>query len=93
MPIPVDMDLLRGYQTLSVYAGYVSNDVVLDIPNERYYSPSKSSNFIVLIVPAEQRAIAERALSDAMFQMIQSLRKTGPAAKAIETLRGTCPET
>jgi V/A-type H+/Na+-transporting ATPase subunit I len=81
--VPVDMDLLRGYQSLSVYAGFTDRDVEPDIPHERYYSPSKTGNFIVLIVEAGQRSVAERALSDAMFQMAQIPEENGSAASAI----------
>ena len=82
--VPVDMDLLRGYQSLSVYAGYTNRDVIPDVPHECYYSPSKTGNFIVLIVQSAQRAVAERALSDAMFQMVQIPEETGSAGTAIE---------
>ena len=82
--VPVDMELLRGYDTLAVYAGYVSGAITLEIPNEQYFSPSKTGNFIILIVPADQRSVAERALADAMFQMIPIPEESGPAAKAIE---------
>jgi len=82
--VPVDMDLLRGYQTLSVYAGFTDRDVVPDIPHERYYSPSKAGNFIIMIVQSAQRSVAERALSDAMFQMVQIPEENGPAGASIE---------
>jgi len=66
-----------------VYAGFTDRDVEPDIPHERYYSPSKTGNFIVLIVEAGQRSVAERALSDAMFQMAQIPEENGSAASAI----------
>jgi V/A-type H+-transporting ATPase subunit I len=81
--VPVNMDLLRGYSSLAVYAGHVANDVVLDIPHERFYSPSKGGNFIVLIVPAEHRGVVEQALSEVLFQQVSIPLENGPAADSI----------
>ena len=81
--IPVPLELMRGYSSLAVFAGYVARDVVPDIPHERFYAPSKKGNFIVLIVPAEQRHTVERLLSDAMFQQVQIPEENGPAETSI----------
>jgi V/A-type H+-transporting ATPase subunit I len=83
--VPVDLELLRGYESLAVYAGSVAQDVVLEIPHERYYSPSKAGNFIVVIVPVEYRPQVEKALNDAMFQQVPIPGETGPASVAISS--------
>ena len=85
--IPVDIDLLRGYRTLAVYAGYTVRDVVPAIPHERFYSPSKGGNFIVVIVPVEYRSEVENALSEAMFQQVTIPEENGPAGDAIRRYR------
>jgi V/A-type H+/Na+-transporting ATPase subunit I len=81
--IPVDMDLLRGYRTLAVYAGYLDREIVPTVPHERFYSPSKGGNFIVLIVPIENRSEVENALSEAMFQQVSIPEESGPASDSI----------
>jgi V/A-type H+/Na+-transporting ATPase subunit I len=81
--VPVPLDLLRGYSSLAVFAGHVARDVVPDIPHERFYVPSKEGNFIVLIVPAEQRQAVERLLSDAMFQQVLIPEEKGLAEASI----------
>jgi V/A-type H+-transporting ATPase subunit I len=83
--IPVDLDLLRGYESLAVFAGSVTQDVVLEIPHERFYSPSKAGNFIVVIVPVEHRSQVEKTLNDVMFQPVQVPGETGPASAAISS--------
>ena len=83
--IPVDLELLRGYESLAVFAGSVAHDVVLEIPHERFYSPSKAGNFIVVIVPVEHRSQVEKILNDVMFQPVQIPGETGPASAAISS--------
>ncbi len=83
--IPVDLDMLRGYESLAVFAGSVAHDVALEIPHERFYSPSKTGNFIVVIAPVECRSQVEKALNDAMFQQVQIPEETGPASVAISS--------
>ena len=83
--IPVDLELLRGYESLAVFAGSVVHDVALEIPHERFYSPSKAGNFIVVIVPVENRSQVEKVLNDAMFQQVQIPDETGPASVAISS--------
>jgi V/A-type H+/Na+-transporting ATPase subunit I len=81
--IPVPLELMRGYSSLAVFAGYIARDVVPDVPHERFYAPSKEGNFIVLIVPAGERQTVERLLSDAMFQQVQVPLENGPAEASI----------
>jgi V/A-type H+/Na+-transporting ATPase subunit I len=83
--IPVDLDLLRGYESIVVFAGFVARDVAPDVPHDRFYYPSKTGNFIVIAVPVEHRLSVEKALNEAMFQQVQIPEETGPAAKAISS--------
>jgi len=60
LSIPVDLDLYHGYKRFTVFAGFVSREIVLAIPHEMYVSPGKDKKFLVAIVPTEQKAEAER---------------------------------
>jgi V/A-type H+/Na+-transporting ATPase subunit I len=82
--VPVDMDLLQGYDSLQFYAGYVTRSVDPGVSFDSYYAASKKAGFIILAVPAESRNAAERALLDAQFQAIPIPEETGPAKDAID---------
>ena len=47
--VPVDLDLLRGYESIVVFAGFVAHDVAPEVPHERFYYPSKTGNFLLLL--------------------------------------------
>ncbi len=77
--VSVPLELLRGYSTLTVFAGYVSRNVTPACPFDSEYIPSKGRNFIVLIVPATAGAEAEKALNDAEFQPVEIPEEDGYA--------------
>jgi V/A-type H+-transporting ATPase subunit I len=82
--VPVDLDLLRGYQRFSVLAGYVAQEVAFTIPCEVHYAPGKDKNFIVVVCPADQRTAAERALQEAGFQSVSIPPESGHAQEHID---------
>jgi V/A-type H+/Na+-transporting ATPase subunit I len=82
--VPVDMDLLRGYDSLQFIAGHVARPVDPGVPFDSYYVASKKAGFIILAVPTEFRGDAERALLDAHFQAVPIPEENGPAKGAID---------
>ncbi|OPY42857.1 MAG: V-type ATP synthase subunit I [Methanoregulaceae archaeon PtaU1.Bin066] len=68
--IPVDLELLRGYRSFSVFSGYISRELHLDIPHEIYTAESKKAKLITLVVSNSDRSAAEQALADAQFQAV-----------------------
>ncbi|MEI6841943.1 MAG: V-type ATPase 116kDa subunit family protein, partial [Methanomicrobiales archaeon] len=83
--IPVDLDLLQGYESIVVFAGSIAHDVAPDVPHDRFYYPSKEGNFIVIAVPVEHQVTVEKALNEAMFQQVPIPEETGPASDAIRS--------
>ncbi len=85
--VPIDLDLLRGYRTQTVMAGFVTRNVVIPVPHETYYQPSKEGNLIIVIAPIEQRETVEKLLLDAEFRPISIPKEHGAAAPRIEEYR------
>ncbi len=85
---PIELDLLRGFQTFSVYTGYISRNLSLDIPHEIYTSETKKEKFVVLVVSNQHTGIAERALEDAQFQAVPVPDETGKAPDRIGYYEG-----
>ncbi|HPD75313.1 MAG TPA: V-type ATP synthase subunit I [Methanoregulaceae archaeon] len=65
--IPVDLSLYRGYERFAVIAGFVTKNVAIREPAESRIVKGKSSNFIVAVVPNENRADVESELAGAGF--------------------------
>jgi len=86
--ISVDLELLRGFQTFSVFSGYVSRTPSLDIPHEIVTSETKKERFIVLVVSNQHRAIAEQALQNTQFRAVPVPDETGPATSRIGYYEG-----
>ncbi|MDD4138214.1 MAG: V-type ATP synthase subunit I [Methanoregula sp.] len=82
--IPVDLDLYRGYAGFTVYAGYVAREVTLSVPNEMYISKGKDKYFLVLVVPAGQRADVERVLQEAAYQSVPIPEESGAPQARID---------
>jgi V/A-type H+-transporting ATPase subunit I len=88
VPIPVDLDLYRGYSGFSVSAGYVAHEVKLSVPNEMFFSKGKEKNFIVIIAPVGQRDEIERALQESAFQAVQIPDESGMPQARIDEYSG-----
>ncbi|HJJ92833.1 MAG TPA: V-type ATP synthase subunit I, partial [Methanocorpusculum sp.] len=63
--VPLEIDLYRGYDSISVLAGYIDHDIDLNVPHEKYLVGHKEGNFIVVFVETKNVAEIERTLSDA----------------------------
>ncbi|MDD1686723.1 V-type ATP synthase subunit I [Methanoregula sp.] len=86
--IPVDLELYRGYTGFTVYAGYVTGEVTLSVPNEMHISKGKEKTFIVTVVPAGQRSEVERALQEAAFQSVPIPVESGAPQARIDYYTG-----
>lgn len=86
--IPVDLNLYHGYKRFTTIAGYVSRDVDLSIPHEKHLVRGKEKNFLVLVVPLEQKGEAEKALADAGFQPVPVPQDSGSPKGRIEFYSG-----
>jgi len=84
--IPLAMDLYRGYRSIAVFTGYIKSDVSLAAPHEKYFAPSKESNFIVVFTPLQHAKEVENALVSAGFQSVPVPEETGPAQARIDHL-------
>lgn len=80
----ISLELLRGFDNLSILAGYVTRPVDPGVPFDSYYAATKKGNIIVLAVPNDYRDAVERALADAQFQAVSIPEETGPAKASIE---------
>ena len=88
LPVPVDMELLRGYRGFSVLAGSVAGDVVLSVPNETFVSKGKDRSFIIVVVPNVHRSEVEKALQAISFQSVQIPGESGVAQARIDDFSG-----
>ncbi|WP_321506026.1 V-type ATP synthase subunit I [uncultured Methanoregula sp.] len=86
--VPVDLDLYHGYKRFTTIAGYVPREIVLSVPNEMYFSKGKVKNFIVVIVPSEQRGEVERTLQEAGFQSVSIPDESGSPQSRIDYYSG-----
>ena len=82
--IPADLELYRGYESLSVYAGHINNDVEFNFPSEKYFVPAKEGNFIVAFVENVHAADAEKLLSDAGYTGVALPNENGSVENAVE---------
>ena len=86
--VPVDLDLYHGYTRFTTFAGYVSREITLNVPNEMYFSQGKEKNFLVVVFPNEQRAEVERTLAEAAFQSISIPDESGLPQSRIDYYSG-----
>lgn len=82
--VPLEMDLYRGYDTLAVLAGYISADVAITVPHEKYYAARKDGNFIVVFVEKQHAGEIERTLSEADYQSVTIPHETGSVQASID---------
>ena len=87
--VAVDLDLLRGYESLAVFAGFIAAKPDLDVPREELTTSARRGNLLVLWVPAEHRNHVERALLDAQFQAVPIPEESGMAQDRIHYYKGT----
>ncbi len=86
--VPVDMNLYHGYKRFTTLAGYVSREVILNIPHEMHVSKGKDKNFLVVIFPTEQKGEADKALAEAGFQPVPVPEESGSPRGRIEFYSG-----
>ncbi|MGB7789380.1 V-type ATP synthase subunit I [Methanoregula sp.] len=86
--IPAELELFRGYAGFTVYAGYVTGEVVLPVPCEQFFSKGKEKNFLVVVVASGQRSEVERALQAAAFQAVPVPDETGAPQARIDYYTG-----
>ncbi len=82
--IPVDLNLYHGYKRFTTIAGYVSRDVVIPVPHEKYLSAGKEKKFLVMVYPSDRRSEVEKTLQDAGFQSVPVPGESGSAKGRIE---------
>ncbi len=82
--IPADLDVYRGYESISVYAGHIEHDVEFEFPNETYFVGGKDNGFIAVFVGKDHASAAEKILSDAGFGAVPLPNETGSVQAAID---------
>ena len=86
--IPVDLNLYHGYKRFTAIAGYLSREVILNVPHEMHVSKREGKNFIVVVYPAERRSDLEKTLQEAGFQPVPIPNESGSAKGRIEFYTG-----
>ncbi|RXE56953.1 ATP synthase subunit I [Methanoculleus taiwanensis] len=86
--IPLEMEMYRGYERFSVFAGHIAKDVQIAVPHEKYFSDKVSGNIIVVIVQNSDREAVERTLLDAGFQAVPIPDETGSPKSRIDHYGG-----
>jgi V/A-type H+-transporting ATPase subunit I len=82
--VPLEMDLYSGYDSITTIAGYVANEVPINVPHEKYYAVRKDGNFLVIFVETQNATEVEHILSDADFQSVTVPNETGSVQAAID---------
>ncbi|HJJ36329.1 MAG TPA: V-type ATP synthase subunit I, partial [Methanocorpusculum sp.] len=83
--VPAELDVYRGYESLSVYAGYIEHDVEFEFPCEKYFSAKdKETGFITVFVEKIHAAEAEKILSDAGYSAVSLPTGSGSVQAAID---------
>jgi V/A-type H+-transporting ATPase subunit I len=90
--VPVDLDLYHGYRRFTVLAGYVPEEITLSVPCEMHFSKGKEKNFLVVVVPNEQRGDVERTLQEAGFQSVSIPDESGSPQSRIDYYSGQVQE-
>jgi V/A-type H+-transporting ATPase subunit I len=85
---PLDMDLYRGYERLSVFAGHIPGDVTFAVPHEKFFTDTVPGNFLVVVVPSEHRDDVEQVLLDARFRAVPIPEETGSAVERVAWYTG-----
>ncbi len=80
---PFPMELLRGYDAVSIIAGTVKSKPEINVPHEIWNSTQKSGEFIVLAVKNSDLASVERSLLDLQLQKVSVPEEEGYAPAII----------
>jgi len=80
---PFPMELLRGYDAVSIIAGTVKSKPNLNVPHEIWEYTQKSGEFIVVAVKNSDLATVERGLLDLQFQKVSIPEEDGYAPAII----------
>jgi V/A-type H+-transporting ATPase subunit I len=86
--IPGDLDLYRGYSRFVVFAGFVEKEPSISVPNEMFFAKGKAKNFMVVIVPSEQRNVVEGVLQEAGYQAVPVPEESGLPQERITFYNG-----
>ena len=82
--IPADLNLYHGYKRFTAIAGYLSREVILNVPHEMHVSKREGKNFIVVVYPTERKSEVEKTLQEAGFQSVPIPNESGSAKGRIE---------
>lgn len=80
---PFPMELLRGYDAVSIIAGTVKSKPDLNVPHEIWEYTQKSGEFIVVAVKNSDLATVERGLLDLQLQKVSIPEEDGYAPAII----------
>jgi V/A-type H+-transporting ATPase subunit I len=86
--IPVDLNLYHGYKRFTTIAGYLSREVILNVPHEMHIAKGEGKNFIVVVYPTERRSEVEKTLQEAGFQSVPIPNESGSPKGRIEFYTG-----
>ena len=86
--IPVDLNLYHGYKRFTTIAGYLSREVILNVPHEMHIAKGEGKNFIVVVYPTERRSEVEKTLQEAGFQSVPVPNESGSPKGRIEFYTG-----
>lgn len=80
---PFPMELLRGYDSISLIAGTVKSPVSISVPHEIWEKPLKAGQFITVAVRSSDLGAVERNLLDVQLQKVSIPEETGYAPAVI----------
>jgi len=81
--LSMDMEMLRGYESVSVHAGWVSAEPEIAGPHGMEVSGKDRQRFLVLFAPAHEEEAVERALAEVGFQSVPIPDERGTAGERI----------
>ncbi len=82
--VPLELDLYRGYGSLTVFAGSIEHDLDISVSHEKHYQAGKDGNFIVVFVESKNAADVEKQLADTCFQSVALPGESGSVQTAVE---------
>ncbi|HJJ28749.1 MAG TPA: V-type ATP synthase subunit I [Methanocorpusculum sp.] len=83
--IPIDLDLYRGYESVTCLAGCIEHDLEFSVPVEKYYAAGKESNFIVVFTENKNKADVEKGLFEAGFSAAALPNASGSVKAAVDS--------
>jgi V/A-type H+-transporting ATPase subunit I len=81
--VPFDLALLRDFRMFSVYCGYISKSLSLDVPHEIFSIDTKKGKFVIIVVQQKDRGNVDQALLEAQFQAVPIPDENGVAGDRI----------